>query len=84
MNALDQLIEAARQTDPVLAGQAALELADLLEVLSDLIRRSWTRTYAGVECLYCDEGGAYVGGIQHAADCPVRAARMILQRSGQL
>jgi hypothetical protein len=74
--AIERLIEETRQHDPVLAGQAAIELGDLISVVSELMTEYWKVDESGyVHCRYC-AAFAYRGmDIQHRSNCPVKRAQ---------
>ena len=91
MNAIQTLIEQVRQQgDPVLAGQAALELVETREVLARLLEdywrpvtlddRQWAALSPGdVICRYCGQAADIAIHIPHLPDCVVPRARALLK-----
>jgi hypothetical protein len=80
MNALDELIEQARQDDPILAGQAALELVDLRSIVSELMVEYWRVSEPGnyIVCRYCGSSAYRGADIKHRLTCPVHRAKIYL------
>ena len=79
MNALDELIEKARQDDPILAGQAALEVTEMRSIISALLTEYWQADPRGyITCRYCGSGAARGVDIKHRLTCPVKRGRIFL------
>jgi hypothetical protein len=79
MNALDELIEQARQDDPILAGQAALELTEMRSIISALLTEYWQADPRGyITCRYCGAGAERGVDIKHRLTCPVKRGRIFL------
>jgi hypothetical protein len=90
MNALEALIEYARQQgEPVLAGQAALEVAESQDVIARLLEEYWQEAsrdpgWIGddprdVVCRYCRRRAGIANRIQHTPDCVVLRGRALLK-----
>jgi hypothetical protein len=83
MNAIQALIEQVRQQgDPVLAGQAALELAENRDVLARLLEEHWQPALddpRDVVCRYCGQSADIAIHIQHQSGCLVPRARALLK-----
>jgi hypothetical protein len=91
MNAIQALIEQIRQQgDPVLAGQAALEVAETHDVLVRLLAEYWRPAsddpdgqWIGddprdVVCRYCGQRAGVANAIRHLSGCVVLRARALL------
>jgi len=83
MNAIQALIEQVRQQgDPVLAGQAALELAENRDVLARLMEQYWQPALddpRDVVCRYCGQRAGIANAISHLSGCVVPRARALLK-----
>jgi hypothetical protein len=82
MNAIQALIEQIRQQgDPVLAGQAALEVAETHDVLVRLLEEHWEPALddpRDVVCRFCGQRADIANRIAHLSTCVVRRARALL------
>jgi hypothetical protein len=82
MNAIQALIEQIRQQgDPVLAGQAALEVAETHDVLVRLLEEHWEPALddpRDVVCRCCGQRAGAANRIAHLSTCVVRRARALL------
>jgi hypothetical protein len=82
VNALEALIEHTRQDgDPVLAGQAALELAETQDVLVRLLEEYWqpaSDDSRDVVCRFCRQRAGIANAIRHLSGCVVLRARVLL------
>jgi hypothetical protein len=92
VNAIQALIEQVRQDgDPVLAGQAALEVAETRDVLARLLEDYWRPAgddprwlWAGDDprdavCRYCGQRAGIANRIPHLSTCVVPRARALLK-----
>jgi hypothetical protein len=83
VSALAELIEHTRQDgDPVLAGQAALELAETQDVLVRLLEEYWqpaSDDSRDVVCRFCGQRAGIANRIQHRSNCLVLRARALLK-----
>jgi hypothetical protein len=82
MSAIQVLIEDYRQRgDPVLAGQAALEVAETQDVLVRLLEEYWEPALddpRDVVCRYCGQRAGIANRIPHLSGCVVLRARALL------
>jgi hypothetical protein len=83
MKSLQALIENYRQHgDSVLAGQAALELAENRDVLARLLEEYWQPALddpRDVVCRYCGQRAGIANRIVHLSTCVVLRARALLK-----
>ncbi len=80
MSALDTLIEKTRQADPVLAGQAALEIAEARSLVAELMTEYWRLEEGGnyVVCRHCGQSAWRGMDIEHRPTCPVKRGTTFL------
>lgn len=77
---LDRLIEDTRQNDPILAGKAALELAEMQTLIAGLLTQYWRLEEEGnyVVCRFCGESAWRGMDIQHLPRCLVKRGQELL------
>ena len=80
MSALDTLIEKTRQDDPVLAGRAALEVAEGRALVAELMVEYWRLDDKNnVFCRHCGQSAWRGMDIEHKHACPIERGGRFLE-----